>query len=300
MAHDISLKIRGIRALYSSPGLKNQTTGGNTSCIQIHDGTHTIFINAGFGVNMAGDELFAKYLKTKMPVNCTILFSDFLWDSIMGLPFFTPIHFKSTEIDILTGCHAATAEKALDDVASPLFSPFNGVAGFRSFISFRTIDSAMSLGAWTINALTLDHPLTPYPVTVWRLTHESGWDVGVILLCNPDQTSLRSVHPFLKGCKTLVCAASTSPTNDGWDQHRTGFDDALNIALNIGAQDLVLSQFHPEMTDLLLQRELLKLQSTLQLKKEQGLPNAKTLNVHLGSELENITTTIVPTMKRTA
>jgi hypothetical protein len=301
VAANFSLKFLGVRAIHSSPGQKNQTTGGNTSCIEIYDGTHTVFINAGFGINFAGDLLFAKYLKTKSPVNTTILFSDFLWDSILGLPFFTPIHFRSTEVDILTGIPIEHAQAGLNDASSPLFSPFNGIEGFLAAISIRTVDSAMTLGAWTINALAMPHPLTPYPVTVWRLTHDSGLDIGIVMLADTDKKSRDAIAGFLDGCTTLICAASTSPRKDGWDRHRTGFTDALAIGLQLGVRDLYLTQFHPDMTDVLLQRELLKLQATVASKITGGDPNAANLKIHLGSEASNaIVPAISRKLKRTA
>ena len=281
MAAHISLRFLGVRAFHSAPGPQNITTGGNTGSIELHDGSQRIFINAGFGINIAGDELFAHYLKTKTPVNCTFLFSDFMFDSILGLPFFTPIHFKSTELDILTGAREIDAIDGINDAATNLFSPFTGLCGFRAEISIRTLDSAMQLGQWTIRALTLAHPLTPYPVTVWRMSHDSGADIGIVMTCDNDSQSMGKVGDFLSGCHTLICAASTSPEQDGWDLHRTGFDDALSLALNINADELYLTQFHPEMTDLLLQRQLTRLHESLPAKHAS-------LRIHLASEIETI------------
>ena len=291
MAAHISLRFLGVRAFHSAPGPQNITTGGNTGSLEIHDGSQRIFVNAGFGVNIAGDELFAGYLKTKMPVNCTLLFSDFLWDSTLGLPFFTPIHFKSTEIDILTGAREIEAIEAINDAASNLFSPFIGLGGFRAAISIRTMDSAVQLGQWTIRALALPHPLTHYPVTVWRLSHESGADIGIVMTCDNDDASMTKVQDFLAGCQTLICAASTSPEQDGWDQHRTGFDDAMRIALNVNAKELFLTQFHPEMTDVLLQRQLTRLHTSVRAKNSN-------LKIHLASEIGTIAPASVNPLKK--
>ena len=301
MAANLSLKFLGVRAIHSSPGKKNQTTGGNTSCIELCDGAHTLFINAGFGINFAGDLIVAKHLKTKTPVNATILFSDFLWDSILGLPFFTPIHFPSTELDVLTGIPIEHAQSGLNDASSPLFSPFNGIEGFRAAISIRTVTEAMTLGAWTIKALAMAHPITPYPVTLWRLTHDSGRDIGIVMLSDTDKKSRDAIACFLDGCSTLICAASTSPNKDGWDCHRTGFKDALAIALQLRVQDLYLTQFHPCMTDVLLQRELLGLQAVLSSNIKNGDSSAANLKIHLGSEISAaLTPAISCNLKRTA
>jgi hypothetical protein len=287
MAAQVSLRFLGVRAIHSCPGRENSTTGGNTGCIEFRDGNQRIFVNAGFGINIAGDELLTGYIKAKVPVNCTVLFSDFLSDSTMGLPFFTPIHFKSTEIDILTGIEPSIAKDGLDDAASNLFSPFRGLGGFRADVSVRTLDNVMHLGHWRIEALKLPHPLTPYPVTIWRLKHNDGFDVGISMLCDPTPQNIADISRFFAGCNSVICAASDSPTHDQWDKHRTCFEDACQIALNSGAEELFLTQFHPEMNDQALQQKLLKTRNKINGQKHSG--NGKSLAVHLGSEIEIFT-----------
>jgi hypothetical protein len=289
MAAEVSIRFLGVRAFHAAPSRKNQTTGGNTGCIEIRDGLQRIFINAGFGINIAGDELLGNYVKEKRPTNCTLLFSDFFWDSMMGLPFFTPIHFKSTELDILTGAPAEAARRGINDAASNLFTPFNGIKSFRSDLTIRQLDEPMHLGRWKIQALTTPHPLAPYPVTIWRLTHDYGYDIGVIMICDQQPETIRRAVDFLKGCKTLICAASKSPTSDGWDQHRTHFDDALKIAQNTQAKELYLTQYHPAMTDVLLQGELAALREAHHHWAADGKAAGAQLEIHLGSEIETIT-----------
>lgn len=285
MAAEVRLRIRGVRAFHSAPSRENLTTGGNTSSIELIDGDQHLFINAGFGINDAGDDLIARRKKTKKPIHCAILFSDFMWDATMGFPFFTPVHFKSTKLDIYAGASESVTRAGLNDVSSSLFTPFGGVDSLPATITISQTTKPSLLGNWTLHALAVEHPLTPYPVTVWRLTHKTGIDIGVILTCNNDQNSINNVTSFLSGCGTLICAASDSPTTDGWDQHRTKFSDALLIAQKIGAQDLYLTQFHPEMTDILLQKKLQELQSSMD---RNSVSRSSPLHIHLGSEIESI------------
>ena len=288
MATEISLRFLGVRAFHSAPGRGNQTTGGNTGCVEIYDGHQRILINAGFGINIAGIELFRAFVAKKIPTKCSILFSDFFWDSTMGLPFFTPIHFGSTEIAIFSGTTETEAQKGLDDVASNLFSPFNGVAGFRSNLSISQISKPKKLESWLISALALPHPLTPYPVTVWRLTHDHGADIGVVMICNTDPKIIAQTSAFLSGCKTLICAATTSPSKDGWDQYRTGFEDALQLAQSTSAEELLLTQYHPAMTDVMLQAELRSLRDLHKKSRDQRHDEHDTLKIHLASEIETL------------
>lgn len=301
MATRVSLKFLGVRTIHSSPSVHNQTTGGNTSCLMLDDGQDTIFINAGFGINIAGDQMFGEFSKKKAPVKCTLLFSDFLWDSTLGLPFFTPIHFKSTSLKILTVASPSEAKAGLDDAASNLFSPFYGTDGFRSHISIEQLTSKRTIGKWTISALSIQHPLASYPIAVWRLSHPSGVDLGAVMLANNDTETLANVARFLSGAKTLICAASSSPNDDRWDLNRTSFQDALSLALASNSRELYLTQFHPEMDDLRLQQKLLGLQEALEqfgATQPEGLMKKK-LVINLASEVDEIVLTKSASIKKT-
>jgi hypothetical protein len=284
MATNCRIKFHGIRAFHPAPSRKNIATGGNTACIEISDESSQIFINAGFGINLATPNWITNQRTKKDSYKCAILFSDFFWDSILGLPFFTPIHFKSSHLDVLSCATEDQAREALDDMSSNLLTPFNGISSFPAKISFHSLTTTHKWGAWTISALPLTHPLAPYPLAAWRLLHPSGIDIGIVMISMPDSESITNLAHFLHGTKTLICAASSGPKNDAWSRHRTTFDDALKIGLLTGAHDLYFTQFHPLMTDILLQSELRRLHQILgRLNHDNATPK-----LHLATEVEGI------------
>lgn len=295
MAHPVRIKFHGVRAIHPASSIANQTTGGNTSCIELVDGESLIFINAGYGFASAGDTLEKNLSNTNAKANVTLLFSDFLWDSTLGLPFFSPIHDRSTKIKILTGSTVTSARSALDDVTSNLFSPFNGFMSLGAEKEIIQITSTTNVGSWTIKSKLISHPLTPEGATVWRLKHEHGDDIGVVLLCEKNENIIASVANFLDGCHTLICAASSEKGQDRHNTDRLGFPEALTIALASQCNNLLLTQFHPSMSDLDLQGELINLHRSLEDFKKSG--SCSNLSIRLATELENEQTKTVSPSK---
>lgn len=283
MATHCRIKFHGIRALHPVPSRDNISTGGNTSCIEICDNSSQIFINAGFGINLAMPNWAAEHKTKKDRYKCAILFSDFFWDSILGLPFFAPIHFKSSHLEVFTSASTSEARDALDDMSSNLLTPFNGIQSFPARISIHTVTEPKNWGSWSISALPLKHPLAPHPLAAWRLTHKSGFDIGIVMITAPDSESMAALTNFLHGTKKLICAASNGPHEDSWSKNRTTFDDALRLGILTGADDLYFTQFHPLMTDVLLQSELRR----LQVKMHSMDSTIHTPNLHLATEIED-------------
>lgn len=283
MATNCRMKFHGVRAFHPVPGRRNIAYGGNTSCIELCDDSSHIFINAGFGLNQALPNWLNEHKSRKDRFHCAILFSDLFWDSILGLPFFAPIHFKSSHLELFSSASKSQMEEALNDMSSNRLTPFNGIDSFPSKISIHGNTTKKQWGQWTIMALPLSHPLAPYPLAAWRLIHTSGIDIGIVMISSPDERDLALIATFLEGVKTLVCAASNGPQQDAWSQDRTTFDDALKLGLLVGTNDLYLSQFHPEMTDIHLQSELRKLSEKLP--KLSAAPSK--ISIHLASEVES-------------
>lgn len=284
MAHPISLKFHGVRAIHSVPTQKNQTTGGNTSCIEVIDGVSRIFINAGFGLSHAGDNILEQIKHGLSDLDINILFSDFLWDSMMGLTSFAPLHHPDTRLNILTGTSSRDAQAALDDVTSNLFSPFYGFANMAAKISFIEVKAPIQIGGWVITSMALDNNLTENGCSIWRLKHQTlGEDLGIVMLCDTKPESIRKLNSFLGGCKTIICGA-TNPSSHPKDPGcRMGFLDALHLALAANAQSLVLTHFHPAQSDIELQAEYINTQR--QLNAIYGKHQKHALTIRLATEL---------------
>ena len=103
---DFKVKFRGVRGSFPVADKKFLQYGGNTSCVEIQAGKHTIILDAGTGIVKSGDELLEKYIasaleaKNRTSIRASILLSHIHQDHILGLTFFKPMHIKSTKIDI--------------------------------------------------------------------------------------------------------------------------------------------------------------------------------------------------------
>lgn len=103
---DFKVKFRGVRGSFPVADKKFLQYGGNTSCVEVHAGSHTIILDAGTGIVKAGDELLEKYItsglevQNRTPICTSILLSHIHQDHILGLTFFKPMHIKSTKIDV--------------------------------------------------------------------------------------------------------------------------------------------------------------------------------------------------------
>ena len=104
--NEFKVKFRGVRGSYPVVDKDYMQYGGNTSCVEVNAGGHTIFLDAGTGIVKAGDELMEKYIasaletENRTPVKTTILLSHIHQDHLLGLTFFKPMHLKTAQIDI--------------------------------------------------------------------------------------------------------------------------------------------------------------------------------------------------------
>lgn len=103
---DFSVKFRGVRGSYPVSNGKFLKYGGNTSCVEVNVGGHLIILDAGTGIINLGDDVMEKYITSgysdeeRTPVKATVLLSHIHNDHIQGLPFFRPLHMKSTQVNV--------------------------------------------------------------------------------------------------------------------------------------------------------------------------------------------------------
>jgi len=104
---EFSLKFRGVRGSYPIPDIDFLKYGGNTACVEVNVGGHTIILDAGTGLIQSGNELLERHITSgytpeeRTPIKATILLSHIHQDHIQGFTFFKPLHLKSTKLNIL-------------------------------------------------------------------------------------------------------------------------------------------------------------------------------------------------------
>lgn len=249
MASEVCIKFHGIRALHAAPSKSNLLYGGNSNCISIEDGEHIFIINSGFGINPLGEELIARSREEKKPVRCHIFLSDFFWENLMGMPFFTPIHFKSSHIHIHSPLEEVEAHPWIEGVCKPDFSPFQGIKSFNSKLYFENPKVAQRIGSWTIQAILTTHLSTPYPVAVWTFEHDSGYKIA--FSCNATHQDLERIKLIQRLShynvivQSAIAPVITHPTMEG----RWTFAEALQFGREAKAEHIVLTGIHPMLTD---------------------------------------------------
>lgn len=120
---DFKVKFRGVRGSFPVADKKFLQYGGNTSCVEVQAGSHTIILDAGTGIVKAGDELMEKYIssaletKNRTPIHTSILLSHIHQDHLLGLTFFKPMHLPSAKIDIFgDGCDNSDLKENLSQL----------------------------------------------------------------------------------------------------------------------------------------------------------------------------------------
>jgi phosphoribosyl 1,2-cyclic phosphodiesterase len=108
----------GARGSIPVSGCEYQKYGGDTTCVEIRTkNDEVIIIDAGSGIRKLGIKLLAeKRFKFHM------LFTHAHWDHLIGFPFFKPIYFKGTQIDMY-GHHFAL-ESITEIVSKSMRPPF--------------------------------------------------------------------------------------------------------------------------------------------------------------------------------
>lgn len=110
-----TVKFWGVRGSYPTPGPQTLEYGGNTSCVEVRVGGHTIILDAGTGIIPLGREIAQRNRATKgggtPPL--LILFSHLHHDHTQGFPFFGPAYNPAARLHMYG---PGTPEQSLEDL----------------------------------------------------------------------------------------------------------------------------------------------------------------------------------------
>lgn len=95
MSDELRIKFWGVRGSYPTPGAGTVQYGGNTACVEIRLGEHTIILDAGTGIIPLGHQLVQR-----RDLEVLLLFSHLHHDHTQGFPFFRPAYLPSTRLHI--------------------------------------------------------------------------------------------------------------------------------------------------------------------------------------------------------
>lgn len=92
----------GTRGSYPVPGPTTVRFGGNTTCVEVQAGLHTLIIDAGTGIINLGHELLRRAKERGgVPIRATLLLTHMHHDHTQGFPYFLPAYLGSSVLHIL-------------------------------------------------------------------------------------------------------------------------------------------------------------------------------------------------------
>ncbi|TKB94980.1 MAG: MBL fold metallo-hydrolase [Mesorhizobium sp.] len=127
----------GVRGSISVSGPEFSRYGGNSICVEMRCGKHTLLFDAGSGLRPAGGTLRASGV-----TDFDLLFTHCHYDHIIGLPFFAPIYDRSVKVTLWSGHLAGrmTTRQMVDEFMRPPWFPVKLEAckaslDYRDFVS---------------------------------------------------------------------------------------------------------------------------------------------------------------------
>ncbi len=95
---DLDVRIWGARGSLPVSGAAYARFGGNTICIEVRCGSHSLIFDAGSGLRPAGEALWAEGRR-----KLDLFFTHHHYDHVIGLPFFTPLFRADASISLWSG-----------------------------------------------------------------------------------------------------------------------------------------------------------------------------------------------------
>lgn len=259
----LRVKFWGTRGLYSSPRAETSIFGGNTPCLQILHKNHLILIDTGFGSTNLGDELMSRILDQQENLTIHIFYTHFHWDHVQGLPFFKPIYFKTTTINIYSPEPKAATLENLNILFDGSYSPFESLLTMPAAINIHSLDGTFELDGLKIEFAPVDHGHDPKAIEsgephahgetyAYRLTNEDGQSVCLITDHEARLSKRnRALVKFAKDVDVLIHDGqyldSEYPKHVGWGH--SSANQALDNALKIGAKLTLLTHHDPSRND---------------------------------------------------
>lgn len=232
----------GTRGSISVPSPHKTRYGSNTACVSIQVGDHRLILDAGFGIVPLGERLMA-WRRPKEGLHLDLFLTHLHWDHVIGLPFFTPVFFRSTELTIW-GRREDVLRETTERLFTSTYSPIKGTENLGATLAYQSVGADPVIrGPFRITSAPLRHPggCLAYRVEaedkaiVYATDHESG-----------DPETDRGLVELSRGADVLIHDAHFTPTEF---THSPGYghsswQGALATARAAGVSTLVLFHHH--------------------------------------------------------
>ncbi|MEM9277188.1 MAG: MBL fold metallo-hydrolase [Pseudomonadota bacterium] len=154
----IEVTFWGTRGTLPAPGQQFQRAGGNTNCIEVTCGDHTIVIDAGTGLRQLGSSLITARPEQKLHM----LLTHAHYDHVEGVPFFAPFFEEGRKLDVYCGDldgSSSTEDTVLNLMRRPYFPV--GPDVFSANVAYNDIKSGDTFNLSediVVRTTALNHP----------------------------------------------------------------------------------------------------------------------------------------------
>jgi phosphoribosyl 1,2-cyclic phosphodiesterase len=242
----LSLTFWGVRGSIPAPGRDTIRYGGETTCLEIRAGEHTVVVDCGSGVRHLGRHLMKRGVAT-----VDVLFTHTHMDHICGLPFFCCAYDPRVEVNLWAG-HippGGTLEEIVERMMSPpIFPVATSALNNTRFRGFRqgaliTLDCGME-----VRTARLNHPgnCCGYRFD-WK-----GSSIAVVTDHEHGNAAIdAAVADFVSGADIMIYDAmylqAEYPRFVGWGHSTPTM--ALELAARAGVRQPVVFHHDPSRTD---------------------------------------------------
>ncbi|HET9682519.1 MAG TPA: MBL fold metallo-hydrolase [Gemmatimonadaceae bacterium] len=254
----LSLRFWGTRGSIPSPGLSTARYGGNTPCIELRTGEgRLVILDAGTGIRELGRSLLER--SNGSPITGDIFLTHAHWDHIQGLPFFQPIFRKGNHFTIWGSRSLQTSiDRVVRDQMSPVVFPVS-FEELQARIDFQELSEERRGGrGYHVSAIQVRHPggalgyrFTDGDDDSRALVYVSDNELNPQARYDDAPDWRQRLVAFTRGAAVLV--HDTMYTAEEYDHHRgwghSTYEDAMELALDAGVQQLVLFHHKPERGD---------------------------------------------------
>jgi phosphoribosyl 1,2-cyclic phosphodiesterase len=249
----IAVQFWGVRGSIACPGPDAVRYGGNTPCVEVLCGGHTLIFDAGTGIRQLGNALVKSAKKTDFD----IFLSHGHIDHVVGLPFFAPLFVKNQVVRVWGGNlqPAGGVKEAVRKLMSFPFFPLqvDALQARLEFHDFRAGDPIKPKPDITLRTAALNHPggATGYRVDYGGRSVAYVTDVEIGAGA-PDPALIALVKDVSLLILDTTYTAEELPAHAGWGH--SSWQQGVELANTAGAGRLCLFHHDPDHGDDLMDK----------------------------------------------
>lgn len=241
------IKFWGVRGSIACPGPNHVKYGGNTSCIEVNVGEHTIVLDAGTGLRYAGQEIMRRKAQ-----HVFLLLTHTHWDHINGFPFFGPAYHPDWTVHIKAGHlkHKGGIQAVLSaQMDNPMFPV--PLEAMRAKITYDDFDAGEDLDLYAdvrVRTAKLNHP---NDATAYRIEFGGRAAVYVTDTEHVPGRLDQNILDIIAGADLVIYDSTYTeeewPSKIGWG-HST-WNEGMRLCRTAGAKRLAIFHHDPDHDD---------------------------------------------------